>query len=83
MDYPPASSNENRFTGGRWNSNILSWHRVAVKLFQLLSVVNWDVIPEGVKTLAGAISCAFECLGEVIIVRTGELNGLFGFFFFF
>lgn len=47
MDYPPASSNENHFTGGRWNSNIHSWHHVAVKLFQLLSVVDWDVNTRG------------------------------------
>lgn len=33
------------------------------------------LIPEEVKTLAGAVSCAFEGLGELIIIRTGELGG--------
>lgn len=39
--------------------------------------MNWDIISEDVNTLAGAISCTFEYLGEVVIIRTGELDGFF------
>lgn len=59
-----------------WNTDNF-WHSVAVKLYKLLPLVNWNMISEDVNALAGAISCIFECLGEVESIRTGEKDGFF------
>lgn len=48
-----------------------------MKLFRLLSVVNGDIIPEELNILAGVLSCAFECLSEVLIIMTRESDDFF------